>query len=159
MKKIILPILLVLGTTLPVEAGAFTILLPLEAAAFTVYVDPVLGSDREWCGSAGGPWACQTIQYAFDNYAAEGSTIQLAPGTYNENLVIDTRITLQGTGSGDDPNVDSIITSAAASTNVIRLTTGGSSATDRMVIRNLRVTGGRGGPIWATGSIFPVEAT
>ncbi|MGB5881923.1 MAG: hypothetical protein WBH85_18000, partial [Thermoanaerobaculia bacterium] len=145
MKKIILPILLILGTTLPLEAGAFTILLPSEASAYTIYVDPDLGSDREWCGSAGGPWACQTIQYAFDNYATEGSTIQLAPGIYNENLVIDTRINLEGTGSGNDPNVDSIITSAAASTNVIRLTTGGSSATDRMVIRNLRVTGGTGG--------------
>jgi hypothetical protein len=154
MKKIILPILLLLGTILPLEAGALTtyvdpalgLILPLEAASYTIHVDPALGSDREWCGSAAGPWACQTIQYAFDNYAAEGSTIQLAPGTYNENLVIDTRITLEGTGSGDDPNVDSIITSAAASTNVIRLTTGGSSATDRMVFRNLRVTGGTGGP-------------
>jgi hypothetical protein len=72
MKNIILAILLILGTILPLEAGPFTtyvdpvlgLILPVEGGSYTVYADASLGSDREWCGSAAGPWACQTIQYA-----------------------------------------------------------------------------------------------
>ncbi|MCP4663308.1 MAG: hypothetical protein GY856_48570 [bacterium] len=138
MKKTILPAivtLLILGTMLPSEAGAYTI-----------HVDAAFGIDQPLCGSVPGPWACQTIQYAVDNVAGDGATVQLTPGTFNENVLIDKRITLGGAGSGDDPAVDSIIVSASPGTNVIRLTTGGASATERMIIRDLRVTGGAGGP-------------
>lgn len=135
-------------TTLPITVISLILALTSASAAssYTIFVDAALGTDQAFCGSVPGPWACQTIQYAFDNLASDGATIQLAPGTYNENVVIDQRISLEGAGSGSDPGVDSIVVSAASSTNVIKLLTGGTSATERMIIRNLRVTGGTGGP-------------
>ncbi len=143
MNKRILPAivaLLILGT-----------MLPSQADAYTIHVDVAFGVDQPLCGSVPGPWACQTIQYAVDNVAGDGATVQLTPGTFNENVVIDKRITLAGAGSGDDPAVDSMIVSASPSTNVIRLTTGGASAAARMIIRDLRVTGGTGGPNYGNG--------
>ena len=53
-------------------------------------------------------------------------------------------MTINGAGSGSNAAVDTIITSAAANTDVINLATGGASATDRMVIENLRATGATG---------------
>ncbi|MCK4761920.1 MAG: right-handed parallel beta-helix repeat-containing protein [Candidatus Aminicenantes bacterium] len=111
-----------------------------------VYVDVNLGTDRVGCGAAPGAGACRTVQYALDNETGTGDTVNLAAGTYNENIVIDKRIILAGAGSGSNPTVDTIIVSAAASTNVIRLHSGGISADERLVIRDMRVTGGSGGP-------------
>jgi hypothetical protein len=116
-----------------------------------IYVDPNLGTDQVGCGATPGTGACRTIQYTLDNGAITGDTINLAPGTYNENIVIDKSLTLQGAGSGDNPVTDTIICSAAASTNVIRLNCGGISTSERLIISDLRVTGGTGGPNYGNG--------
>ncbi len=70
------------------------------------------------------------------NAASNGDTIIVAAGTYTENIVINKRLTLQGAGKDA-----TTITSAVADTDVIKLTTGGDSATARMVIKDLKVTG------------------
>jgi hypothetical protein len=111
-----------------------------------VYVDVNSGTDQVGCGITPGTGACRTIRYTLDNETGAGDTVSLAPGTYNENIVIDKRIVLQGSGSGSNPAADTIIASSAPSTNVIRLNRGGVSANERLIIRNLRVTGGSGGP-------------
>lgn len=84
-----------------------------------------------------------TIQSAV-TAAMPGDTILLEPGIYNENLTIDKRVILKGTGSGDDPETDSIIQSFTGNTPVITLTAGGDDPTDRLVIQDLRVTGASG---------------
>lgn len=116
-----------------------------------VYVDVNSGTDQAGCGSTAGAGACRTIQYTLDNETGAGDTVRLAPGTYYENIVIDKQVTLEGSGSGSNPVNDTIIDSAAPSTNVIRLNSGGVSASERLIIRSLRVTGGSGGPNYGNG--------
>ena len=79
-----------------------------------------------------------TIQAAI-TAANPGDTIIVGAGMYNENVVIDKWLKLQGAGSGD-----TIVQSALANTDVIKLTTGGQSTGERMVIQDLRVTGATG---------------
>jgi hypothetical protein len=50
-----------------------------------------------------------------------GSTVLLGPGNYSDNVVISSHVNVIGSGSGSNPAVDSIITSAAASTPVFRI--------------------------------------
>jgi hypothetical protein len=80
-------LLWVLGETGPVAA---------VPAATTRYVEPS-GTDSGDCSDPGSP--CQTIQYAVGK-AVAGDTIDVAAGTYNENVTIDRSLTLQGTGAG-----------------------------------------------------------
>ncbi|HET8899662.1 MAG TPA: right-handed parallel beta-helix repeat-containing protein [Rhodanobacteraceae bacterium] len=65
------------------------------AAAATRYVDAVNGSDGGTCSSSPG---CQTIGYAMGQ-AANGDVLQLAPGTYVEQVVVNKNVTIQGGGS------------------------------------------------------------
>jgi hypothetical protein len=103
------------------------------AAASTWYVDPT-GTDDGSHGTGTGTNAWKTIQYAVGHVGA-GDTINAAAGTYTENIVINKRLTLQGAGRDA-----TTIASAVADTDVIKLTTGGDSATARMVIKDLKVT-------------------
>ena len=77
--------------------------------------------------------------------ASPGDTVTVEPGIYVENVTIDRRLTLLGSGSGTNPLVDTIIQSAIPNLPVIAITAGGASVTDRMVLQNLRVTGATGG--------------
>ncbi|MBN1799756.1 MAG: hypothetical protein JW822_14360 [Spirochaetales bacterium] len=85
-----------------------------------------------------------TIQQAIDN-AAIGDVIYVRPGTYDERLIIDKRIILMGSGSGNNPAVDTIIESTTQTAGLdeytVRIDTGGSSSAQRLVIKDLRVTG------------------
>ncbi len=108
----------------------------------TVYVDDdytPADCDDHVCGSD----AFSTIQEGIDAVSV-GGWVNVAPGTYTENLIVDKRLTLAGSGSGDDFGVDTIVTSAAASTPVIQISAGGNNSTDRLVIQNLQVTGATG---------------
>ena len=80
-----------------------------------------------------------TIQAAI-NAASVGDTIKVAPGTYTENITINKRLKIEGSGSGDTTN-DTIITSSLASTPVVTITTSGTSDSNRLMLSNIRVDG------------------
>jgi large repetitive protein len=61
------------------------------------YVNPN-GSDGTGCGTSPTS-ACKTIQAAIDA-ASPGQLIIVAPGTYNEYVIMDKRVRLQGWGTG-----------------------------------------------------------
>jgi len=67
------------------------------AAASTWYVDGTLGMDDGSHGGGSGASAFKTIQYAInDSRVGNGDTINVAAGTYNENVVINkTNLTLK----------------------------------------------------------------
>ena len=85
------------------------------------------------------PGGYSTIQAAI-NDASAGDTIDIAFGTYTENLVVDKQLIIQGAGSGNNPSVDTII-NASGGTPGILLEAGGISAAtaDRLTIKNLRI--------------------
>lgn len=95
-------------------------------------------------GSCGGHiWqydAFDTIQDGV-NAVEVGGTVHVGPGTYQEGLQIGKRLTLEGTGSGQDPASNTVI---VGSSPAMTVTVGGTSPTERSVIRGVAVTGGTG---------------
>ncbi|MHA1305052.1 MAG: right-handed parallel beta-helix repeat-containing protein, partial [Candidatus Heimdallarchaeaceae archaeon] len=81
------------------------------------YVSPT-GNDETGNGSQENPYA--TIQKAIDEIP-EGGTVNVADGTYTENLVIDKDITLQSSGAA----ADTIINAADSSNYVVKITADG----------------------------------
>ncbi len=82
--------------------------------------------------------------------AVSGSTVNLTPGAYAENVTIDKTLTLQGAGQGANPAVDSILEGTGLNGRGIFVQTGITGVT----IQNLRVqnyTGANGTGIWADG--------
>jgi conserved repeat domain len=67
------------------------------------------GNDGSSCLSSGA--ACLTINGAIGK-ASAGDTINVAPGTYNENLTIAIALTLVGPNAGIDPNTGSRVSEA-----------------------------------------------
>ena len=69
--------------------------------AATKFVNPALGADTAGCGSAPGASACKTIQYTINLASvASGDTINLAAGTYVENVAVNKAVTILGAGQG-----------------------------------------------------------
>jgi len=93
-----------------------------RVVAATVFVTPASGS----------------IQQGI-NVATAGDTVLVAPGTFAENVNINKRVTLEGSGAGGNNTVDTIVSNAG---NVITISAGGTDAANRTVVRTLRVTGG-----------------
>lgn len=84
-----------------------------------------------------------SIQSAIDDTdTVDGHTLEIDPGTYAENVVVDKVLTLNGAGNGTNPAVDTIITPSSPG---VTITTGGTSAANRVVISNMTVTGATGG--------------
>ncbi len=74
-----------------------------------------------------------------------GSTVLVEAGAYAENVVINKKVVVDGTGSGSGAG-DSIVTAANPSLPVFLVTdAGGLSAGDRLTIKDIRVTGGSDG--------------
>ncbi|MBP9658093.1 MAG: PD40 domain-containing protein, partial [Candidatus Promineofilum sp.] len=80
-----------------------------------------------------------SIQAAIDDSDTQnGHTIVASAGVYQENVTVNKKITLDGAGSGSDPLVDTIIDPVTGMG--ITVTASGTSALDRLVIKDLRVT-------------------
>ncbi|MBU3678814.1 MAG: T9SS type A sorting domain-containing protein [Candidatus Kapabacteria bacterium] len=75
----------------------------------------------------------------------DGHTIEICHGTFTENLSINKRLTLDGAGSGSDPASNTVITSAASGSPTISYSVGGTNATTRQILKDVRVTGASGG--------------
>ncbi len=91
---------------------------------------------------------------SFDNIqdgadaVAVGGSVLVAPGSYSENVSVGHRAIIDGSGSGSDPGVDTVVTAAAAGAPVFTIdgdNAGGASASDRLELRDMRVTGATGG--------------
>jgi len=89
----------------------------------------------------------ESIQAAID-LAVNGDIINIAVGTYAENLVINSAgsmaITLVGAGNGSDPASNTIIQGVSANSDAIHIVHGGTAVGQRVLLSNLRVTGGQG---------------
>ncbi len=118
---------------------------PAVAATTILVGDPFSTSDGSFpyvCGDVLNP--CDTIQHGVDT-ASAGDTLDIAAGPYNENVVIDKRLILDGAGS---TGIGTVVSSVAANTPVITIdgnVAGGASVSDRMVLKDLRVQGATGG--------------
>ena len=105
------------------------------AVLSVVYVD----DDAPFSGDMGGkfhPYA--TIAPAITRVVT-GGKIYVAAGTYNESVDITKRLTLDGAGSGSDPVSNTVITGPGSGNGIT--TVAGASATSRLVIKDVRVTG------------------
>ncbi|MBI3468304.1 MAG: hypothetical protein HY000_35315, partial [Planctomycetes bacterium] len=72
-----------------------------------------------------------------------GGTVAARAGTYAENVTTDKRMTLDGTGKGANPAVDTIIDPALDGPGIL-VTGSGVSNAQRLTVRDLRVTGSTG---------------
>jgi hypothetical protein len=103
---VILALILSLGTVLMTPSPA--------AGATTWYVDGIYGTDNTTQGTGPGINAFKTIQYAiYDSRVVNSDTINVAAGTYNEDIEINKGLTIQS--------------AAGAETTIIRGSGGGSS--------------------------------
>jgi hypothetical protein len=140
------------STTVTISAVAGTVTTVKAVACMDGYDDSdilvatytVMTPDSRVSPGAGTP-----IQDAIDAATTTtGDIIYIEPGTYTENngqVTINKRITLLGAGSGDDPATNTILNSnAPGDLNPIHISTGGASATSRVAITSLRVTGSTG---------------
>jgi hypothetical protein len=109
---------------------------PGPACTTTCYVS-TLGSDSNGGASAGDP--LRNIQTGITNVSV-GGTVVVAPGTYYESLTVGKWLILDGAGSGTNPAVDTVVIATNSTIDVLTLNTGGSSALNRTVIRDLHFT-------------------
>ena len=101
------------------------------------------GDTVTWLGSPGtaddvtglifGHTAFASVQSAIDAVVFGGTTIQLAPGTYNENLTIDELVSINIAGA------DARTTTLMGSSRVLEVTSG-----DTVSVSNVTITGGSG---------------
>ncbi|MGW8178941.1 MAG: PKD domain-containing protein, partial [bacterium] len=92
------------------------------------------------CGTAFGgtihvPGDYPTIQAGIDA-ASSGDTVQVAPGTYYENITMKSGVVIQGAGAGDDPSIHSIIDGGATGSVVTAIQVDSAAKLDGFTITN-----------------------
>ncbi len=97
----------------------------------TYYVNATSGHDTSTTGNVTDPW--KTIQHAID-MANAGDIINVAAGTYNENVSVNKSLTLQGASSATvnvtaAVNTDSVFTVTASNVNISGFTATGTIMT------------------------------
>ena len=97
-------------------------------------------------GTASAPFV--TISYAI-NAAADGDLIYIDAGSYSENVTVNKRLTITGAGS----STSGTIVTTASSGSVFIITSSGSNSTNRLIIKDIRVTGASESGISVTNSI------
>ncbi len=113
--------------------------------------DPPLGDSSRltlWDGTVPVPQCCWTIQEGVD-FARDGDTVLVAPGTYPENVVVKKKITIAGAGGGE--------TVLDAASNGTPLTVIGA---DGFTLRDATIAHGEGevfGGIYCTDSTVSIE--
>jgi parallel beta-helix repeat protein len=126
-------VVLVFGLTL-----ALVTIYPVQAATF--YVDdhncPGPGT-----GTPGDPF-CK-IQDGIDA-AVNSDTVQVAPGTYDENISMKSGVLIQGAGAGDDPSIHSIIDGGASGSVVTAIGVDSAAKLDGFKITNGKEFNGGG---------------
>jgi hypothetical protein len=110
-------ILAVLTTILLLGSGLTNVHLPsVKAIGNTWYVDGTPGTDDGDHGAGPGADAFKTIQYAIDDTrVGSGDTINVAAGTYQEDITISKELALQGAGR----TTTTILRNAATDTVVL----------------------------------------
>lgn len=120
--------------------------------AATWYVDAATGSDSNDCLSPGS--ACLTV-LAAANKAADGDSIQIAAGTYQENLDLSKTLTMTGAGP------DATFLDGGGSHRVLQTAGIAGLRLENLTIQNGFVTGSgeRGGGIYNLGTLHLVQVT
>lgn len=90
-----------------------------------------------------------TIQDGVDN-AVSGDEIEIDPGTYVENVVVDRPVTLRGFGDGVDPANDTILDGTTIGGRGIFINTGITDVTIEQ-LRVINYAGANSSGIWANG--------
>lgn len=102
----------------------------------------MLGVLSMWAATLNVPGDHATIQAAID-VANPGDVIEVAPGEYHDYILVDERVSIIGSGSGDDPLTDTIIYKGSsapdAKTGVIQISASGLDAGNPILFQNLRV--------------------
>jgi hypothetical protein len=76
-----------------------------------------------------------TIQAGIDA-ASSGDTVEVAPGTYYENITMKSGVVIQGSGAGDDPSIHSIIDGGGTGSVVTASGVGSEATLDGFKITN-----------------------
>jgi parallel beta-helix repeat protein len=134
--------LLIMAMVLFLVAGAIALPVSRLVVPQTALANPAdwyvstTGSDTEGDGSSGNPWG--TIQYAVDSAGvSDGDTIIVRDGTYNENVDVNKRLTIQSENGAattivqtPDPDED-VFTVAADEVNISGFTVTGATGVGR----------------------------
>ncbi len=147
----ILPFLIA-GILIAVLLFSFGIVDDAHALASTLYVDDTSGTDDSNCQTPSDP--CKTINYAIGQ-ASIGDSLQIAGGTYTENVIVNQEVSLVGgyeaTGWTRDLSTNTTIIDANNSGRPVTV----NDDKQNVVLDGLEIVGGNttvdGGGIYITG--------
>ncbi|MBF2053911.1 MAG: hypothetical protein IGS03_10675 [Candidatus Sericytochromatia bacterium] len=121
------------------DAGHALLLNGAAQSGFTTYFVNPAGSNTANGRTADSAW--QTIQHAVDT-APAGSRIELAPGSYSEEVSINKVLQIVGAGSGADLASASHLIAPTADTGTgLALAGNGANTTERLSVSDLRIQG------------------
>ena len=123
-----------------------------SANSSTYYVNGTTGSDANSPAQAKNiatPWL--TVQHAIDNASVvSGDNIVVAEGTY-AGFNLTKRLNIIGVWKGSNPALNTVFNST------VSLSAAGGSATDRMLLKNLRVSSSAGDAVDVRNSYVTLE--